>query len=315
MPHFSHSDYYRDRNSESELCHDFPGDATLIRGLYAMQSHMWSNGVNIDIPVLRVMNPAHFLAAYMFATTCSGDQTEYDALANMTLGRDKQLFKVAVIVLAAMLKRTDGFRARQCRNMLLDNRDNDFDEGVNLYDRFLRNAEAHFAEEDFLIDTHTQIQRLQAENEQLTIENAQLKNQYRIMEQKYTQNNQYNHCVIYNAPVYNTNTTNNYYSGPSVQEPQAAAYTPTDKPQTALYPFVMPEKLKELGTCTMADFENKYREAVKSGANVLAPFLVRYRDLHVLDLGKRTKKDIYEVLKAFFGDDLKFGYPNFAAYY
>ena len=155
----------------------------------------------------------------------------------------------------------------------------------------------------------------QAAHEQATTENEQPKHEHRIMEQKYTQNNQYNHCVIYNAPVYNTNTTNNYYSGPSAQEPQAAAYTPTDKPETALYPFVMPEKLKELGTCTMADFENKYRKAVSSGANVLAPFLVKYRDLHVLEFGKRTKKDIYEVLKAFFGDDLKFGYPNFAAYY
>jgi len=81
-----HSTYYRDRQSEYDLCHDFPGDEILIDGLHAMQSHMWNNGVNIDIPVVRVMNTAHFLAAYMFATTCSGDQLEYDAMANMNLG-------------------------------------------------------------------------------------------------------------------------------------------------------------------------------------------------------------------------------------
>ena len=174
-----------------------------------MQTHMWNNGVNIDIPIVRVMNTAHFLAAYMFATTCSGDQTEYDAMADMSLGRDKQMFRVTMIVLAAMLARTEGFRARQCRNLILDNRDPDFDEGVTLYDRFLRSAEKRFAEEDFLIDTHTQIQKLVAENEQLRYEKNQLEIKYRIMENQ--QNIQYkqdnNQGTIYNAPVYITYTT------------------------------------------------------------------------------------------------------------
>ena len=200
-PRELHSEYYRDRNSESELCLDFPGDEVFIDGLHAMQTHFWNNNVTIDIPVVRVMNTAHFLAAYMFATTCSGDQTEYDTYANISLGLDKQLFKIAIIVLAAMLKRTDGIHARQCRNMLLDNRDPDFDEGVTLYDRFLRSAEKRFTEEEFLIDTQAKIQQLQAENQQLIAENAQLKCNYRIMEEKYTQINigtQNNNCTINN---------------------------------------------------------------------------------------------------------------------
>jgi len=210
MRHLSHSTYYRDRLTERDLCHDFPGDEILIDGLHAMQTHMWNNGVNIDIPILQVMNSAHFLAAYMFATTCSGDQMEYDALADISVGRDKQMFRVTMIVLAAMLKRTEGFRAKQCRNMLLENRDPDFEEGVTLYDRFLRSSEERFAEEDFLIDTHQQIQKLIAENEQLRHDKQQLEIRYRLMENQH--NNQYNNCVIYNAPVYNTsNTTNNYY--------------------------------------------------------------------------------------------------------
>ncbi len=197
-PRDLHSNYYRDRLSEHDLCRDFPGDEVLIDGLHAMQSHMWNNGVNIDIPVVRVMNTAHFLAAYMFATTCSGDQLEYDSYANISLGRDKQLFRIAIIVLAAMLKRTEGFRARQCRNMLLENRDPDFEEGVTLYDRFLRSAEERFSEEDFLIDTHTQIQKLTAENEQLIAENKTLKIKYHNMEEKYQQINigtQNNNCT------------------------------------------------------------------------------------------------------------------------
>ena len=212
MLHQPHSTYYRDRRSEEELCQDFPADKIFIDGLHAMQAHFDHNGVYIDIPVLRVMNTAHYIAAYMFATTCSGDQLEYDVLAYDSYGRDKKLVPLTMIVLAAMLKRTEGFRARNCRNLILDNRDPDFEEGVTLYDRFLRSAEERFAEEDFLIDTNTQIQKLQAENQQLISENIQLK--YTISTMENQQNNQYNNCVIYNAPVYNTNTTNNYYPQP-----------------------------------------------------------------------------------------------------
>lgn len=211
-PREVHNGYYRDRSSEYELCNDFPLDRMYIDGLHAMQAHMWNNGINLDIPVVRVMNTAHFLAAYMFATTCSGEQWEYDALANMSLGRDKQMFKVAIIVLAAMLARTEGLRARQCRNMLLEDRDPDFEEGVTIYNRFLKSAQERFEEEDFLIDTHQQIQKLIAQNEQLTEENSRLK--YTITTMENQQNNQYNHCIIYNAPVYNT--TNNYsYAAPA----------------------------------------------------------------------------------------------------
>ena len=151
-PRLTHSNYYRDRSSESELCYDFPGDDIFIDGLHAMQMHFWSNNRNIDIPVVRVMNAAHFIAAYMLQTSCSGDQREYDALAYGSVGKDRQLAARTITVLAAMLKRTDGFRARNCRNLILEERSEDFEEGVTLYERFLRSAEERFAEEDFLID-------------------------------------------------------------------------------------------------------------------------------------------------------------------
>lgn len=208
-----------------------------------MQTHMWNNGVNIEIPIVRVMNTAHFLAAYMFATTCSGDQMEYDVLANDSLGRDRQLVPLTMIVLAAMLKRTEGFRAKNCRNLILDNRDPDFDEGVTLYERFLHSAEKHFAEEDFLIDTHVQIQKLAAENEQLRYEKQQLEIKYRIMENQ--QNTQYNNCIIYQAPVYNTtNTTNNYF--PQNTQPTATAAC-SEKEQA---------NTSKKGQNKAADFEN-----------------------------------------------------------
>ena len=209
MRHVPHSTYYRDRVSEYDLCNDFPGDEILIDGLHSMQSHFWNNNIAVDIPVVQVMNAAHFLAAYMFSTECSGDRMEYDALAFDSIGRNKNLVYVTIIVLAAMLQRTNGFRARQCRNLILENRDADFDYGVTIYDQFLRSTEKRFAEEDFLFDTHAQILRLQEENNQLTSENIQLK--YTLTKMGNQQNSQYNNCVIYNAPVYNTSTTNNYY--------------------------------------------------------------------------------------------------------
>lgn len=231
----SHSDYYRDRRSEYELCRDFPADNIFIDGLHSMQMHMWNNGVNLEIPILRVMNTAHFLAAYMFATTCSGDQMEYDVLANMSLGRNKQLYKVAMIVLAAMLKRTGGFRASQCRNLILDNRDPDFEEGVTLYDRFLRSAETRFKEEDFLIDTHKQLQELIALNEQKDQEIAKLQYTITTMEEKYTQYNigtQNNNCT-------QIGTQNIYYVTPTSSTTATTEPTSTpEQPQMKLFKYI-----------------------------------------------------------------------------
>jgi len=223
MLRLPHSDYFRDRHSEEELCQDFPADKIFIRGLHAMQAHFNNNGVYVEIPVVRVMNTAHYIAAYMFATTCSGDQLEYEVLAYDSFGCDKKLVPLTMIVLAAMLQRTEGFRARQCRNLILDNRDPDFEEGVTLYDRFLRSAEERFAEEDFLIDTNTQIQKLQAENQQLISENIQLKYTISKMENEKPQ------TIVYNYGTYNDIHDNPYSTiyATAPEEPQKEqAYTP-----------------------------------------------------------------------------------------
>ena len=204
LMHINHEEYYRDRLTERDLCFDFPGDAILIDGLHAMQSHFGSNNVPVDIPVVRVMNTAHFLAAYMFATTCSGDQMEYDVLAYGSIGHDKKLVMVTMLVLAAMLERTEGVRAHNCRNLIISGRGEDFEEGMTLYERFLRSAEKRFAEEDFLIDTHAQIQKLIAENEQLTEE---INKQTEIIQNlKYSMDmmeNQKPHTVVYNYGIIN----------------------------------------------------------------------------------------------------------------
>lgn len=248
--HIDHKPYYHDRLTTWDLCRDFPEDEMYINGLHAMQSHFYTHNVPVEIPVVRVMNAAHFLLAYVFQTTCSDNQSEYDVLAYGSVGHDKKVMLLTLIVLAAMLKRTEGFRARMCRNMLLEDRSEDFYDGVSLYDQFLNSEEKHFAEEDFLLDTHNRLQKLTAQNEQLTYENSQLKNTLSTMEEKYTQiiGTQYkqdnNQGTIYNAPVtiqYITNPTEQNTSEPkqTYSEKEQVNHTKTAKKSAAEYEDIL----------------------------------------------------------------------------
>lgn len=237
--HIVHDSYYRDRLTVRDLCHDFPGDEIFIDGLHTMQTHFCTHNVPIDIPIVRVMNAAHFLVAYMFSTTCSGDQGEYDALAYGSVGHDKQVMLVTLIVLAAILKRTEGLRARVCHNMLLEDRSEDFYDGVSLYDQFLRSAEKHFAEEDFLLDTHARILRQQEEITRLTSENIQLKYTITTMEEKYQQ--------INIGSQTNIGTQNNYNITYAVTPTDASTYKaePSPASQKDLFRFIHPSVTDE----------------------------------------------------------------------
>ena len=90
--------------------------------------------------------------------------------------------------------------------------------------------------------------------------------------------------------------------------------TSDNRPKKNL-PFFVPAKLAELGTYTEEEFDALYHDAVKSGAPKLAKFLKHYKDLEVFNTGNLNKKETFEKLKAYFGAELDFGYPNFAAYY
>lgn len=275
-PRLTHSDYYRDRSSESELCYDFPGDDIFIDGLHAMQMHFWNNNRNIDIPVVRVMNAAHFIAAYMLQTSCSGDQWEYDTLAYCSVGKDQQLAALTIIVLAAMLKRTDGFRARNCRNLILEERSEDFEEGVTLYERFLRTAEERFAEEDFLIDIPDLATQLREKDELIAQQSQQiatLENTITTMEAQ--QNNQY---IIYQAPVYqgctfndSHDTINNYNTktedipSPSSGAPDFSSEIPTreESPKEKPYSPPIPRKGDYNGVRLYIEERKRYDESFK----------------------------------------------------
>ena len=225
-----------------------------------MQCHLRNNNVAIDIPVVRVMNTVHYIASYMFSTECSGDQMEYDVLAYDSYGRDKNLVPLTMIVLAAMLLRTEGFRARQCRNVILDNRDPDFEEGVTLYDRFLRSAEQRFSMEDFLTDIPAlveQNQQLQIENNRLTTEISQLKYTITTMDKQRPQ-----------TIVYNYGTYNDIHDNPNSTIYTVSPDTPTEEhtPAEDLSSSVSPES--DSGShfpyLTKKCFEQKRVDAVEA---------------------------------------------------
>ena len=84
---------------------------------------------------------------------------------------------------------------------------------------------------------------------------------------------------------------------------------------SSTYPFVNSDKLAELGTYTIAEFESDYRKAAAGGAPKLAKFLKRYSGLHVLDFDDLDKKEIFSILQAFFPEEIKYGYTNFTIYF
>ena len=215
--------YYQARNTEAALCEAFPVDQIIIQGLRALQMHFRGKGIDCYIPTLNIMNAAHRIAAYMFVSEHTIGQSELDAMAYEQARYDMQRALIILLVLAAILKRTEGTRARTFRSVILDNRGEEFNEGVALFEQFLSHTELHFQEEDFLIDVAEMALTIQQQNRQL----QQLQKHITAMENQ--QNNQY---IQYNAPVYNgctfnNTTSNNNYTQPTTAEthkqPQTAA--------------------------------------------------------------------------------------------
>ena len=117
----------------------------------------------------------------------------------------------------------------------------------------------------------------------------------------------YNDC---NVTIHNGQTTVQTPEDvtPIVQEEKSSQKNST-------LPFLVPEKLAALGTYSEEEFDTMYHDAVKGGAPKLAKFIKHYRELEVFNTKGYNKKETFEELKAYFGDELNFGYPNFAVYY
>ena len=120
------------------------------------------------------------------------------------------------------------------------------------------------------------------------------------------QNNDIHDCTIYASgisPVVNKESISESSSGAKELSSMNS------------YPFVVYPKLAELGTYTAEEFEAAYRQAAAQGAPKFAKFLKHYSGLGIFDFEGNEKKQIFEILKAFFPSEIKYGYTNFTVYF
>lgn len=245
---YPHSQYYRDRTSERELCCDFPGDELFIRGLRAMELHLARYNGYVHIPVVRVMNTVHRAICILLHGNSGYEQSDYDQAIHQALGQERLLTSIAMVTLIAILRRTDGQRAMQCRSMLMDDRSEDFYEGLELYERLIGPTELRLNEEDFLTDIMRQItdlqntvQQLTQERQQLIQERQQLKKQIDTMSK----------IPKHQTTVYNYGTYNDIHDNPHAtiyatapQDNQPDSILPPENDYTALVRWLEFEKLR-----------------------------------------------------------------------
>ena len=80
-------------------------------------------------------------------------------------------------------------------------------------------------------------------------------------------------------------------------------------------PFLVPDKLTELGLYSLEQFETMFREAAESDAKTLAAFFKKYRQMGVLDFKGMDKKQIFAELRACFPTMKRYSYSNFIYYF
>ena len=238
---YPHSQYYRDRTSERELCCDFPGDELFIRGLRAMELHLARYNGYVHIPVVRVMNTVHRAICILLHGNSGYEQADYDQAIHQALGQERLLTGIAMVTLIAIIRRTDGQRARQCRSMLMDDRGEDFYDGLELYERLIGPTELRLNEEDFLTDVMRQITDLQNTVQQLTNDNQQLKKQIDTMSK----------IPKHQTTVYNYGTYNDIHDNPHAtiyatapQDNHPDSILPPENDYTALVRWLEFEKLR-----------------------------------------------------------------------
>ncbi len=114
------------------------------------------------------------------------------------------------------------------------------------------------------------------------------------------------YCTFYQGQPFKTNT-------PTASTATVEDVTPIV--EHAPCPFLVPDKLTELGLYSLEQFETMFREAAESDAKTLAAFLKKYRQMGVLDFKGYSKKQIFTYIRAYFPTMRKYGYDNFVAYF
>ena len=80
-------------------------------------------------------------------------------------------------------------------------------------------------------------------------------------------------------------------------------------------PFLVLEKLEELGLYTYEQFATMYRKAVEGDAHTLADFLHKYEKVGVFDFRGYEKNEVYEALREYFPTMKTYKYNNFVTYF
>ena len=148
----------------------------------AMQHNRW-----VEMPCRQIVRTSIQVASQMLSDEAvEHNRDAYLCLINRLMDGSQQERMMVLIVTIALLGRLDSPHARRCRNTLRIDACEDFEEYLSLYEQFLKSSDTRFAEEDFLIDTHTAIMRLQTENKHLITENEQLKKTIHTMSKEKT---------------------------------------------------------------------------------------------------------------------------------
>ena len=114
------------------------------------------------------------------------------------------------------------------------------------------------------------------------------------------------------------NTSVNFYQGEQTRETSTHETCVEDVVpivEQAPCPFLVTEKLTEIGLYTPEQFENMFREAAESDAKTLAAFLKKYRQMGVLDFKGMDKKQIFAELRSCFPTMRHYSYSNFIYYF
>ena len=114
------------------------------------------------------------------------------------------------------------------------------------------------------------------------------------------------------------NTSVNFYQGENTKETSTHETCVEDVVpivEQAPCPFLVTEKLAEIGLYTPEQFENMFREAAESDAKTLAAFLKKYRQMGVLDFKGMDKKQIFVKLQESFPTMRRYSYSNFIYYF
>ena len=114
------------------------------------------------------------------------------------------------------------------------------------------------------------------------------------------------YCSFYQGQPFTTTT-------PRASETSVEDVTPVSAHVPC--PFLVPEKLTELGLYSLEQFESMFREAAESDAKTLALFLKKYRQMGVLDFKGKDKKQIFAELRACFPTMKRYSYSNFIYYF